>query len=73
MRAQYGSIIGEITEVNKNFIELAYTDDFVAGWNYDLKLKNIKVDPKLCKILDNGLNSNWKINIKKFKNEVLGI
>jgi hypothetical protein len=73
MRVQYGSIIGEIIEVNKNFIELAYTDDFVAGWNYDLKLKNIKVDPKLCKILDNGLNSNWKINIKKFKNEVLGI
>ena len=67
MRVKYNSIIGEIVEIDGDYIKIAYTDNFIAGWNADLIYKYIKVEAKECEPLDDGLNSNWKIDIEKFE------
>jgi hypothetical protein len=67
MRVKYNSIIGEIIEVDGDYITIAYTDNFIAGWNADLNYKNIRVKSELCQLLDNGLNSSWELNIKNLE------
>jgi hypothetical protein len=67
MRVYFENRIGEIEEVYHHSILVAYTDNFVAGWNNNFKLKRKKISKKNCLKLDNGLNSPWVINIKKIK------
>jgi capsular polysaccharide biosynthesis protein len=67
MRVKYKNIIGEITNIEQKKITISYLDHFVAGWNNECVYKKIKVNPNMCKKLDSGLNSPWKINMEKFK------
>lgn len=67
MRVKYQNIIGEIEEIYEDKIKIKYTEEKVAGWNSEFKLKDIIVRKDDCEILDYGLNSSWKINLKKLK------
>jgi len=67
IRVKYNSIIGEIIEIDGDYITIAYTDNFIAGWSADLNYKTIRVKSELCEPLDDGLNSSWELNIKKLE------
>ena len=59
-------IIGEILKINKNDIEIGYSNESVAGWNNTFKFNNMKLKFNEFELLDNGLNSRWKINLPNF-------
>jgi hypothetical protein len=65
MRIKSGNIIGEIENVEEEYIDIIYTDNTIAGWNNDINYKKIKLKKENCIPLDKGLNSNWIIDIKK--------
>jgi hypothetical protein len=67
MRVQTkNGLIGEILEINDKTITIGYLDDSVAGWNNSLPFKNMILNFEDFKILDNGLNSPWELNLSKF-------
>lgn len=66
MRVKYEDIIGEIEEVKEEYLNVAYTDTKVAGWNSELKLKKMKMKKDLCTPLDKGLNSSWSFHLQNF-------
>ena len=68
MRVKYGDIIGEIVNISGSYITISYSNQFVAGWNSNLKLKTITVLENQCIKLDDGLNSPWIIDLDKIKN-----
>lgn len=68
MRVKYKKIIGEVVNINKNKVTINYSKAPVSGWNSEEKYNQVTVNTEECKKIDNGLNSPWKINIKKFKN-----
>jgi hypothetical protein len=70
MRVKVGNIIGEIEEVYDDSLLISYTNEFVAGWNYNMELKKEKFKKEFCQPLDNGLNSSWVLDINKLKNEI---
>ena len=65
MRVQVPSrnIIGEIVEVEKKTLRIAYVTRNVTGWNTKERVKYITIKQKNCIRLDSGLNSAWKINL----------
>jgi capsular polysaccharide biosynthesis protein len=65
MRVKTNDIIGEIEEVYVDSLLVTYTDEFVAGWNFNIQLKNKLVKKENCQKLDNGLNSSWVFDINK--------
>lgn len=65
MRVKANDIIGEIEDIINDNIIISYVDEKVAGWNSEIKLKTIIVKKEECKLLDNGLNSAWQVNIPK--------
>lgn len=67
MRVQYEDIVGEITEKRGDLITLSYSNEPVAGWNNTSKYNTVVVNSNKCKKLDNGLNSEWSINMSSFK------
>ena len=67
MRVKAGDIVGEITQVLNDEVIISYLNEFVAGWNNELLYKKITVKNELCEKLDNGLNSEWMVNLEKFK------
>jgi hypothetical protein len=67
MRVQTkNGLIGEILEINDKTIKIGYLDDSVAGWNNSLPFKNMILNLEEFKILDNGLNSPWELNLSNF-------
>jgi capsular polysaccharide biosynthesis protein len=65
------SIVGEITEVRDDDVTLIYSDNVVAGWSNQIEFKRLEVQSKLCKKLDDGLNSPFSVNIKNIKHLTL--
>jgi capsular polysaccharide biosynthesis protein len=65
------SIVGEITEVRDDDVTLIYSDNVVAGWSNQIEFKRLEVRSKLCKKLDDGLNSPFSVNIKNIKHLIL--
>lgn len=63
MRVKYGNIIGEIEDINNNELLINYTDTNVAGWNNQNQYKTISINQKLCQKLDEGLNSEWILDL----------
>jgi len=70
MRVKCGDVIGEIIEINNNQLKIIYSSDFVSGWNKESKFEVKTENAKHCKKLDNGLNSPWILNIKKFEKKI---
>lgn len=60
-------IIGEISSINENRLNLRYSKEKIAGWNNSVKYLTTTVPMSDCKKLDNGLNSPYRINLDSFK------
>jgi hypothetical protein len=66
MRVKSENIVGEVEEVEEDYLTIAYTDKAVAGWNSEMELKKIKINKDLCTPLDKGLNSSWNFYLAHF-------
>lgn len=64
--------VGEISSiVNNERAKVLFSNEKVAGFSLDnTSLVECDVSLSRCKKLDNGLNSEWKINMEKFKEVV---
>ena len=60
-------ITGEIFEINNNDLSINYSDEKIAGWNNDVQYKTMILHKDDCVSLDNGLNSEWEIDLENFK------
>lgn len=67
MRVKCDDLVGEIIRVFKDTIKISYSDIKVSGWNSEYNYKTITKKKCECDKLDDGLNSSWKINLKKLK------
>jgi len=67
MRVKYKNIVGEVCEIDGDNIKINYTDSLVSGWAKDNIYKNIVAPLNELTKLDNGLNSEWCVEINKFK------
>jgi len=66
MRVKCGDVVGEIIDVLENDLVISYSKNFVAGWNNQVKFESKKLPKKDCIPLDNGLNSEWILNLDSF-------
>ena len=64
-------IVGEITEVGDDTLTVAYTRETVAGWNAQNSFESICLPQSECFALDAGLNSAWRIDLKKFEHALV--
>lgn len=65
-------IVGEIKEVEENSVVVMISPDVVAGWNAQTKYETMIVAKDEVKIIDNGLNSKWTMDMEKFKEDFNG-
>lgn len=63
MRVKCGDIIGEVIDVSDDELIINYSKNFVAGWNNQIQFDSKKLSKKDCTPLDNGLNSEWTLNL----------
>jgi capsular polysaccharide biosynthesis protein len=66
-RVKCGNIVGEINGKTKNRLKIIYDKSPLAGWNSDVKYDVKYVKKSECVLLDNGLNSEFIINMNKLK------
>jgi hypothetical protein len=66
-RVRCGDIVGEIIGKTKDKLKIMYDESPVSGWNTNEKYNTKYVNKVDCTLLDNGLNSQFKINLNKFK------
>ena len=59
------NIIGEIKNINNNILTIIYSNETVSGWGSQNNFKEINLEKSICKKLDNGLNSPFKVNLSK--------
>ena len=71
MRVQYNNIVGEIFDTNSTYSTIRYSEDIVSGWIKGEKYKEIKVKNSDLKILDNGLNSRWLVDLEKITQRLI--
>ena len=64
-------LVGEISAINGDRIEVSYTREKVAGWNSQNVYDTIMLDQAQCIPLDAGLNSPWSIDLKAFARSIL--
>jgi hypothetical protein len=62
------NIIGEIEDYDEGKLQIKYTDNITAGWNAQLDLMTIWVKEEECERIDEGLNSQWSIDLDDFIN-----
>jgi hypothetical protein len=67
MRVKFDGKVGEVIEVMNDSVVINYSEIDVAGWNNEISFK--KITKKISEIekIDNGLNSEWEINLDKLK------
>lgn len=66
MRVKCDGTVGEISKVYSDSLEINFLGVQVAGWNSGNKFSKKIFDKNSCVKLDEGLNSEWKMDIKKF-------
>jgi len=67
MRVKFDNKVGEVVDIDDDYLTISYSDMDVAGWNNQIKFKQIIKNIMEVTPLDNGLNSEWIIDIKKLK------
>jgi hypothetical protein len=67
MRIMSDKIVGEIVNVDGDILEVIFDDEPVAGWGNDGNFKKTKLHKSECVPLDNGLNSEYTLNLINFK------
>jgi hypothetical protein len=66
-RVKCGNIVGEIVGKTKYKLKIIYDESPVSGWNTNENYKTKYVNKTDCELLDDGLNSHFKIDFNKFK------
>ena len=59
------SKVGEIIDISGNNVTIKYSNSSVAGWNNDYKFKESVYLRNQLTSLDDGLNSNWTLDIEE--------
>lgn len=59
-------IIGEISHIEDDFVEVSYSKEKVAGWNSSVTFDKILMKEREVLPIDMGLNSSWTFDLKKF-------
>jgi capsular polysaccharide biosynthesis protein len=70
VRVKSLNIIGEIADVLRNELCVAYSNEAVAGWNAQHEYSLVVVPKSDVEILDPGLNSAWQMDLAKFTETV---
>jgi hypothetical protein len=60
-------VVGEIIEIFDDEVLVMFSYDNLAGWNSKVNYETLLVNKSSICPLDNGLNSEWKINLETFK------
>jgi len=60
------NIIGEINNINGEYLEVIYSDESVSGWNSSNKFKTVTLSKNQCTPIDGGLNSYWGMDLNSF-------
>lgn len=68
MRVKSNNIIGEIINKDGDFLDIIFDDSPVSGWSNDSEYKKIKLHKSECIKLDEGLNSEYIMDLIKFEN-----
>jgi hypothetical protein len=63
MRVRCGQVVGEVSEVSGDRIQVSHTDHTVAGWNSAMQMELSWFDKSECAPLDRGLNSEWTLDM----------
>ena len=64
VRHKEGDIYGEIVEIEGNLLKITCTDGSNTGWNFNSKYDIVYVAKQDVICLDNGLNSNWYVDLE---------
>lgn len=67
------NVVGEIKDIQDNKLNVIYSLDALAGWNAQTAYYNVWVEQNEVDIIDNGLNSEWFMDLDKFQKEVLDV
>jgi hypothetical protein len=67
VRDKINGVVGEIVNIYDKDIEVIYSENKIAGWNSNSNFKKVKIIKSNCEILDNGLNSEWCMDLNKFE------
>jgi hypothetical protein len=67
MRVKFDGKVGEVIEVMNDAVVINYSEFDVAGWNNEISFKKITKKINEIEKIDNGLNSEWEINLNKLK------
>lgn len=59
-------IIGEISAINGDALDVAFTRENIAGWNAQNAFQTITLNAADCVPLDAGLNSPWSLDFDAF-------
>ena len=70
MRVKFNEKVGEVVDIDGDVVTIEYSDIDVAGWNNEIKFKQIVKNIIDISPLDKGLNSEWVIDIKKLKEKI---
>jgi hypothetical protein len=60
------NVFGEILDINENKILVQYSGKLISGFNNETNYEKKWFSTKICKKLDNGLNSPFEINLLDF-------
>lgn len=61
------NIYGEIYKIEDDNITLRIVNNYLEGWDLNKSFQLEKYNKKNIEIIDNGINSPWKIDIDEFK------
>jgi|688.fasta_scaffold12241_6 hypothetical protein len=67
VQSKIDGLVGEIFNINDNKLEIKYDINNISGWNNQNTYQTIILNDSDCIKLDNGLNSNWVIDLESFK------
>ena len=67
MRVKFDDKVGEIIDINENYVTIIYSDSEIAGWNNEVNYKKTIRNINDITKIDGGLNSEWIINFNKLK------
>jgi hypothetical protein len=70
MRVKFDDKVGEVVDIADDKVTINYSNIDLAGWNNEIKFEQIIKNIDNITPLDEGLNSEWVIDIKKLKEKI---
>lgn len=67
MRVKFDDKVGEVINIKNDKLTINFSDSSVAGWNNDIVFNKVIKNIDEVEKLDEGLNSEWKIDLDLLK------